>query len=298
MSRTEDVIGFLVMSSFWALNYPLVKIALLYEDPYYLLVFRVLFAAVFSLAIMHSKIRIPDGWRGQAKVAVLGMLNIVLFMEFWFAGEATETSSLSSIIIYTYPILATLLAIPVLGERVSGTRGLGAALGLAGVVLIFVDHLVVHASAGLYFLIIGALSWAFGTVYYRKYLSKYDPIAVNTMQFVYALPVTAVVAAFTGPFSLGGFGWQFIGITVYMGSLGTFVAYLIYLRLYRKYSVSAISSYFFLVPALSIVFGYAILHETISAISAAGFVLIGIGIFLTSRGSGARVRGTAAGATK
>ena len=70
-----------------------------------------------------------------------------------------------------------------------------------------------------------------------------------------------------------------------MGVLGTAIAYLIYLYLFRKYSVSSISAMFFTVPALSIVFSFFILNETNTIFTYIGFALISAGIYFSSRKS-------------
>ncbi|MEM3812228.1 MAG: DMT family transporter, partial [Thermoplasmata archaeon] len=69
----------------------------------------------------------------------------------------------------------------------------------------------------------------------------------------------------------------------YMGVLGTGVAYFIYFYLYRKYNLSSISSYFFIVPALSILFAYLILGEVESYLTYIGFLLVAIGIYFSSK---------------
>jgi Predicted permease, DMT superfamily len=69
---------------------------------------------------------------------------------------------------------------------------------------------------------------------------------------------------------------------------GTAVAYFAFLHLNRKYGVSTISSFLFLVPALSVVFGIIILKEIPSFYEIIGLILIGIGIFFSARGTKAK----------
>lgn len=283
MVETKDVAAFLAMSSFWALNYPLVKFGIIYEPPLYMLVFRVLFGAVFALLFLVKSRDFPRDLKTHVSIAVLGLFNVVLFMGLWFTGEETEPSSISSIIVYTYPIMAMAFSTIFLGERPGKYKILGIVFGFAGLVFIFADQLYVSPGPGLLFLIAAAVSWAIGTIHFKRHLSGKNVLAVNAMQFVYALPVITVWAFLTAPFRMSGFGLGFIGITLYMGSLGSAVAYYIFLRLFKKYSVSSISAFFFTVPALSIVFAYFILGETNTFFTYGGFALISIGIYLTSR---------------
>ncbi len=283
MADKTDIIAFLGMSSFWALNYPLVKFGLSYEPPLILLFFRILFGAVFAMIFLARNFEFPRGIKTHISIAMVGLFNVVLFMGFWFTGEQSEPSSISSIIVYTYPILAMAFSMLFLGERPNRFRIAGTAVGFAGIILVFSDQLHLTPGPGLAFLVIAAVSWAIGTILFKRNLSGGNVLAVNAFQFLYALPVIAVWAFLTDPISIPNLYPQFLGITLYMGSLGSAVAYYIYLHLFKKYRVSSISSYFFTVPALSIVFGFFLLGETNTVFTYVGFALISAGIYLTSR---------------
>ena len=283
MSKAADSLAFFAMASFWALNYPLVKFAYEYQSPMSLLFFRILFAAVFSFIFFWKGIKFPRDLKTNLSIFLFGLLNIVLFMGFWFVGEGTESSAISSILIYTYPVISIALSAVLLKEKLSLLRTAGTIVGFVGMFLIFAEQLSIHPGIGLFFLMAGAVSWALGTVYFKKYLIHVGNFTVNTLQFLYALPIVFVFDLGTGAINFGNMSWQFLLIVLYMGSLSTSVAYYIYLHLYSKYSVSSISSYFFAVPALSIVFSYFILGENSPLFTYIGFALISIGIYLSSK---------------
>lgn len=285
MVESRDVAAFIAMTSFWALNYPLVKFGLLYEPPLFLLVFRVLFAAIFSMIFLTRNFHIPRDWKTHVSIAIVGLLNITLFMGFWFTGEKTEPSSISSIIVYTYPILAMAFSSVFLGDRPGKFKITGTVVGFFGIIFVFADQLYIKPGIGLLFLIGGAVSWASGTIYFKRHLAGKSVLSVNALQFLYALPMVALWAFLTTPFNVHGLNLQFLGITLFMGSFGSAVAYYIYFHLFSKYRVSSISSFFFVVPALSIVFAFFILGETNTIFTYLGFALISLGIYLTSRDS-------------
>ncbi|QRF75251.1 putative DMT superfamily transporter inner membrane protein [Thermoplasmatales archaeon] len=283
MPKSIDVAGFMAMSSFWGLNYIMVKFALLYEPPLMLLLFRVMFAAIFSLFLIKGGLKFPRDLVTNLKMVILSALNITLFMGLWFIGEGTESASISSILVYTYPIFSIIFSSIFLADRIGPLTVAGSVLGFAGIVLIFVDQLSISPGIGLILLLLSALSWAGGTIFYKKYIHTTHPATVNAIQYIYALPFITVWAFATESFSLSGITWQFLLISLYIGVLGTAVAYFIYLKLYREYSVPAISSYFFLVPALSILFSFLILGQTNTIFTYGGFALVAVGIYLTSR---------------
>ncbi len=282
MSKYVDAGLFVLMAFFWGLNYPLVKIALQYQSFATLTLFRVLFAIVFSFAIFWKKIRFPKDKTDNFNIFVFAILNIVIFFTLWFMGESTVSSGLSSIIIYTYPILSILFSFLFLKEGLNNYKIAGLIFGFIGLVLIFANQIITRPNIGLVFLIIAAISWSFGIVFLRKYLTLVGSYTVNSLQFLYALPLVFIISIPYHVVNVSKFNIDFLLITLYMGSLGTAVAYFIFVHLYSKYKASEISGFFFLVPAISLILGYFILGETMSLITYIGFAVIGIGIYLTS----------------
>ena len=105
--------------------------------------------------------------------------------------------------------------------------------------------------------------------------------AVNTYQFLFSLPVVLLVSLIYGGFK--PLTLNFILITLYMGAIGSSLAYFIYWSLIKKYRVSHVSPYLFVVPALSILFSAFLTRETMSITNIGGFARIAVGIFISSR---------------
>lgn len=287
VSAARDSLYFTAMASMWALNYPLLKIALMYEAPLFVLFFRVLFGAVFSVAMIGGIRNFPRGLRDNVLIMMTGLMNSALFMGLWFLGENTESASLSSIIIYTFPIINVVLSYLFLGESITRFRAGGIAIGFAGLLIIFANQISVRLNTGLIYLVAAAIIWSVSAVIYKRYLNGRDVGAVNAMQFVYAVPFVLVWAASTERFVPAGINTVFLAIMLYMGFFGSAVAYLVYFTLIRRYDVSQISGMFFLVPALSVIFSFLLLHETNSIYTYTGLALISLGIYTGSRrGSG------------
>ena len=295
MASVKDAAAFLAMASMWALNYPLVKIALLYEGPLYVLLFRVGLGAVISLVIAGGIKNAPRGFRDNFAIMITGLLNSALFMGFWFLGERTESASISSIIIYTFPIINIVLSYLVLSEKLTAFRAIGTAVGFAGMIVIFVEQLRISLNIGIVYLSLAAITWSASAVIYKKYLRGRNVRAVNAMQFVYAMPFVLLWALFGERFNISGLNFEFVSTILYMGIFGTAVSYLFYFHLTRKYEVSQISGFFFAVPAISVLLSFLILHETSSSYTYAGFALISAGVFISSvtrKGRGCLESGT------
>ena len=279
--RNLDIASFLAMASFWGLNYPVLKIALGIDGPFPILFFRILIGAATSFLIFSTRIRIPRDLRTHLKILVASMLNVSLFMSFWFLGEQLEPASLSSIIVYSFPIFAIVFSVFFLGDSLTLTKTMAAILGFSGVIMIFVHQISVSSAIGVVLLLLSAIFWALGTVYFKKYLAGTSPSTYNSLQLLYSVPVILVIALFTDPSGLFHPSFELILLALILGLPGTSLAYLIFFHLYRKYNVSEISSYFFAVPAISLVFSYLLLSESSSIFAYIGFVLISAGIFFS-----------------
>ena len=283
MSKKLDPLMFIVMASFWALNYPLVKIALAYETPTVLLFFRVLFASGFSLILFWNRIELRISRRTALKVFVLSLFNVVLFMELWFYSENFMSAPLTSVIIYTYPIISTALSISLLQEKVKSSTIIGIVLGFTGMIIVFSYHLGVDSFYGPFLAILGALSWSAGTVFFKKFITFENKETVNLYQFVFALPITLIIALLSGEVNeITNPSLLSLALAALIGIPGTAFAYYVFLHLNRDYSVARISSLLFVVPAVSVFFSFLILNQLLNLVEIAGLVLISIGTFFSS----------------
>jgi len=276
-----DALAFLAMASFWGLNYPVLKIALGMDGPFPILFFRIIIAAATSFIIFYSRIKFPRDLRTHLKIFIASLLNVSLFMSFWFLGEQLEPAGLSSILVYSFPIFAIVFSAAFLDDSLTPVKLLATILGFAGVIMIFVEQLTISSIIGVLLLIASAIFWAVGTVYFKKYLGGTSPSTYNSLQLLYSVPVILVFAIFTDPKGILFPGVDLILLTLILGIPGTSIAYLIFFHLYRRYNVSEISSYFFAVPAISLVFSYLILGESSSFFAYIGFLLISAGIFFS-----------------
>ncbi len=283
MQKNGEPVLFFFMAFFWGLNYIMVKYAYIYDVSSSILLMRVLYALVFSAILFFRQIRFPRTPMDHLKVFVLSNLNITSFFALWFFGETGVSASLTSIVIYSYPIMSLAASYALLNDRFGRGKAFGIALGFAGLIIIFFRSINVSNYIDLIMLVLAAFSWAMGTVFYRKFLTGYDSAGLNTLQLLYAMPAILVIAFMTGGINRNLMIPQFNLVMLYMGSLGTAVAYFIFLTLYRKYRVSDISAFFFIVPAISVILSVILLHETVSKVMLIGFVVMSIGIYLSGR---------------
>ncbi|MGC8568959.1 MAG: DMT family transporter [Nitrososphaeria archaeon] len=277
----EDIIAFSWLVTFWALNYPLVKIALAYVDPYELTFLRLLLTvAALALAAPRS-FRPFMGLRENLYLFLFSFLGIFCSWTLWYAGENGITPSLAVILMYTYPVIAVLLSGLILKERVTLVKVLGTLLGFAGISVIFFRE---PEGSLLYMLLVvlSAVTWALSIIVFRKYLAPLDYRRVNAYQMLYSLPLSAMLfPLFRTGHDLSMTFWAAMIMLSVPGTAGTFLAYV---YLYSRHEVSVITPYLFLVPAISVVFSYIIFGEALSLSEVLGYALLALGIYVSSRG--------------
>ncbi len=276
----EDLLAFSWLVTFWALNYPLVKIALAYTDPYELTFLRLLLTVAALAVATPGSFRPIKGLRENVYLFLFSFLGIFCSWTLWYAGENGITPSLAVILMYTYPIIAVLLSGLILKERVTVHKVLGTLLGFAGISVIFFRQ---PRGSLLYALLVmlSAVTWALSIMVFKKHLSSLDYRRVNAYQMLYSLPLAAMLfPLFRTAHDLSVTFWTAMLVLSVPGTAGTFLAYV---YLYSRHEVSAITPYLFLVPAVSVVFSYMIFGETPSRFEILGYALLALGIYVASR---------------
>jgi drug/metabolite transporter (DMT)-like permease len=177
-------IGFLLLTSFlWGVNWPVMKFLLTELPP---LSTRAICCAIGTLLTLGialaqgEKLRpLPGQWR---RLLTSAGLNVTAWMCLTTLSLLWLRASETTIVAYTLPIWATLLARPLLGERLTPARCLGLLLGLSGVVVLVAVEPQAAAWAklpGVALALAGSMLFGLGAV-----LSKRSPLSMP--------PVTAV----------------------------------------------------------------------------------------------------------
>jgi drug/metabolite transporter (DMT)-like permease len=277
----------------WGSSFMFIKIAVRDLDPATLVLGR-LGVAALTLALV-----VPLALGGVGRtlaelrghwvwLAVIGLLNTAV--PFWLLswGETRIDSGLASIIQASVPIFNALLAFGFFHEqRVTGRSLVGVAVGFVGVALLVgaqPNAKILGAIA-----VVGmATCYAAGGLLVRHHLSEVRPHAV-------ALGTTAVAAVAMLPTGVAFAphhvpGWEPIASVVFLGVVGTAVAYLLFYTIIAGAGAAYASLVTYLVPPVALAYGVVFLDESIGWPAIVGLVLILTGVSLGTarrrRGSG------------
>ena len=258
-----------ILTLVWGCNWPILKMGVTELAP---LTFRAItlpFAALGMLLVARlsgDALRIPRDWWGR--VATLALLNIAGWNGFILFGVQQMPAGRSAILAYTMPLWATAIAAVFLHEPLSRRKLAGIGLGVAGMALLIGEELRVIKSApfGVAMILAAAITWAFGTVFLRKW---HPPLPQNTMtswmMIVGWLPIVSL-APFLDPRPLGeelrslsGQGWFALIYNVFLA--GT-VAHWAWFRLARTLPVAVSSLSSLPVPVVGVFSGILLLGES------------------------------------
>jgi drug/metabolite transporter (DMT)-like permease len=252
------------LSLAWGLTWPVMKIALDEIPPFS---FRVATSALAALALFamalaqHRTVRIK---RPIARVhlAVAGLLNVGCFtLGSAFAQLATTTSRVT-VISYTMPIWAALLAYPLLGERLNVTPGISLLLCIVGLSVLIPPLIGSSDLIGVAIALATAVAWAAGTVYLKWARVDADPLAIAAWQLVAAFVVTvAGLVAFEGSLHLWPIHAPALLATIFSALIGSALAYLLWFEIVRRMPAMTATLGLLSVPVVGMVASVLMLGE-------------------------------------
>jgi drug/metabolite transporter (DMT)-like permease len=265
------------LSLAWGVTWVSLKIALNEIPPFSMRVGTCAIGALtlFSLAVVQRRDMRIRGTLARIHVAIAGCLNVAAFTLLTaFAQTATATSRVA-VVAYTMPIWASLLAHPILGERLNRSRGVALLLCAGGLTVLIYPLTGSSDLIGLLFTLAAAVSWAAGTVYLKWAKIDCDPMAIAAWQVVVALVVAiAGLLLVEGSLHLWPAGPLALGALVFSGVVGSGFAYLLWFEIVRRLPAMSASLGVLSVPVVGIVASMLVLGERPSVPDIIGFALI------------------------
>ncbi len=274
----------------WATGFIGSRLSAPYAEPLSFLTIRfALVVIILGAASLVFKAKWPDA-KTSAQALAIGMLAHGGYLGgvFW-AIYYGMPAGVAALITALQPILTTIFASMILGERANWRHWAGLAVGLLGVGMVVWPKLVFDG-AGITPTTFGVtlfatLSITLGSIFQKKYLGKVDMRTGNTLQFIGGGLIVLVVALATENFEITWNGDVIFAMVwlVFVLSIGAIT--LLYLMI-RHGEVSKISSLFFLVPAVTAVVAYVLFGETLVLLQVLGMAVCAAAVLLVTRKAG------------
>ena len=224
----------------------------------------------------------------------LGLLGTMAYQLLFMHGMSWTAAGDASLIIPMNPVFTVLLAVPMLGQRISTRMSIGLLIGIAGVAVVVgwspnsgipIEHRII----GDLMILFAALSWAATSNLTKIMLSWED--GYSSLEIVVWYSVTGWALLF--PWMIAE-NWgsaipepstaEWLTIA-YLGVISTVLSYVLFAKGIELIGPTAASSYVFLVPVFGVLGGWLLLGEEIGASMVLGFVLIVFGVTEVQRES-------------
>ena len=275
----------LIFIFLWSSAFITGKVITVDASPFAALCFRFSLVTLgFFLYSLITKQKIIHPISETSKAMATGILFHGIYLGgCWFSLSKGMPAGIVALIVTLQPILTSLLAGPLLGERVTWRQWIGIFLGFGGTLLVLgIDALEAFSMIALIASCVALLAITAGTLWQKK-LSMDMPLSVNNIYQSFSASIFLLIISFSleSPFSnfttsfVLAMAWQIIAVS--------FGAFTILMFLIKKGSASKTSALFFLIPPVSAVMGWLFVEETLTTYDLIGLCIATFGVYIATR---------------
>lgn len=262
-----------------------IKLAVETLQPLTVVAFRLLIGWLGLLLIARVRhVPLPTKRSDWLHLTVIGVINVAIpfTLIVWAeSGPDGLGSGLASILNSTVPLFSILIAGLVLNmERITVGAVVGLIVGFAGVVLLFSRSLVTSGGSLLpqIAVVLAAFFYAVGTIYARRYLRGFRPVALALGQLFMADVFVFVMAFLFDDFGQQTFTLQAVGALLWLGLFGSCIAYILYFYVLQEWGATRTTLVTYVVPIVGVAAGVLFLREQLDWRMFVGGLLILSGV--------------------
>lgn len=168
----RQLVGLVLLTLMWGLNWPIMKVSLRELTPLHFRALSMGLGALVLAAYFGARgVRLwPRGRAEWRDVVVLGLPNILGWHAMSIIGVAQLPAGRAAILGFTMPVWTVLLSVLFYRERLTGRLLLAVAAVVVGIALLLWDELAQLAGrpTGIAWMQGAALCWALGTIWMRR----------------------------------------------------------------------------------------------------------------------------------
>jgi drug/metabolite transporter (DMT)-like permease len=271
---------------FWGANWPAIKIAVS-EMPVFTFRSISLLAGGLGLlaicGIARQPLLLPR--RDFMPCLYTALFNITIWNMAASAGVQHMAAGRASIVAFTMPLWAALMAVPMLKERLTATRVVGLALGLAGMGFLLLPDLprLMLDPLGPLYMLVAALSWAFGTVLFKMQRWSAPMATIVAWQLILgAIPVVLGTLLLDRDFRLASVDWHGWAAVFYATAVCTVFCYWAWFRIVQIYPAPVAAIGTMAIPVVGVWSSAIVLGEPVGLLEliALALVLAALGVVL------------------
>jgi len=286
-AKATDIFLLLILGAIWGSSFFNIKIATYSYEPYTLALIRVILATATMLAVSFIyKIKIHAFSRNWKIYALVGLCNITIPFSLIAIGTNKIDSYLAAMLMSTTPITGSILAhFFTKNEKITFLKSLGIILGFTGILLLFLDKLIINESNYLFVLIIllGSTFYSISGILILKKLKKSGNINVTTSTLIWSL-ITLLPLSFMFEDPLNSTPTLESTLSlIYLGVVATGFAWWLRFKILANNGIVFQTQVAYLIPIFGVIFGALILNEQITWKVLVSLIIIMSGIYIVKK---------------
>jgi drug/metabolite transporter (DMT)-like permease len=266
----------------WSTGFVGAKYGLPFADPFIFLAIRVLIAALL-LFIIAAVLKAPIliGRSAITRSAVIGFfLHACYLGGVFYSISQGLPAGVAAVVTSLQPVLVSLLAIKVLGEKLRVKQLIGLILGLSGVVLVLGPSFEAQIpAAGVIAIVVALIGSTTATLLQKKIGAGIPLIAGTGYQYLMSGAVLLSIALANGHIHIQWTG-KFIAAFVWLIAVLSVGAILLLLWLLNSGSAASVSSLFYLVPPATAIEAFFLFGEKVNTQGFLGIGVTALGVWL------------------
>lgn len=230
-----------------------------------------------------SKCQLSLAAEDRKLACLLGLINPTAYYLILFAAYDRLPAHIAQPINYTWALTLAVLAVPVLGQRLSRRTFAGILISYLGVVILVITtpgEAGQIDALGIALALVSTLLWA--GYWLLNARSRAQPASIMFWSFSMALPLIAAICWY-GP-GLPNMNATALGYAIWIGAIEMGITFLLWQRaLQRARSSAKIAQLIFIAPFLSLLLIHLLLDEAISLWALPALVIIVSGLVVGQR---------------
>lgn len=277
----------LTVAVVWGTTFLSIRVAVETIPAWFVAGIRQFLAAVIMLFILLYRKQFQwIGWKNLGYQLIFSSLMLIMANGLTTVAEETLTSSLTSLISATSPIVVFLGSVAIGLQKFTIRAMIGLLMCFGGILFIFWDGINDLANPdyrfGIFLLFIAIAGWASGTIFTKKMNIQSKNISLNLFyQFAFAGIIQIIFALlFNENYNFENWSVKSISAMIYLSVFGSVAAFFAYHYALTKVSPVQVSILAYINTIISIFLSWLILNEEISAKFIIAAILIILGVFV------------------
>lgn len=289
---SPNVIAKIVLAMLlWAACFPLITAGLLYAPHLTFATMRAVLAgaALVGLAMILGR-PFPRGRRSWVTLGVVGLGATSLgFLGMFHAAEFVSPG-LATVIANTQPLLAAMLGVAWLGERLPRIGWIGLLVGFAGILVIALPQLLAGgqdgSAIGFAYIVLAAIGVTISNVAIKSIAGEVDGLFAMGLQLLIGSVPLAFAAFALEDQSAIEWNAVFTASLLGLALFGSALVYWLWFSVLEEIELNRAIVFSFLVPIFGLTIGALFFGERLSGVQFSGIALVILGIvFVNLKGA-------------